>query len=375
MKMDKMALKRLTASDLTFFKWHFENQKAGNQKALNLSRNVFIDKLYPSLIEYLEERGTAKIPVTLYMYGPGTISEPVVLQRKILKSGSYKNWRLNGEFVYPPEDNPERFNILKPDDIILMGFEGITCPTALHIDYLSNNIDDDQTLNRLLSEFIGTPRGNMKEISHDELKDIVKIANPNVGHPIFRYILGEDIIETAMGDSEARLRVFRNSGRVMSAEELKVAQQKADEIGKRGEELIDLYLQNKKNGGEILDYEWSSNNNAVAPYDFKVKNNDGQEILVDVKTTLNSFTAPLHISMAEIRTMSLAPEEYVIYRVFELNDEGGKLIISSHMREYADRLILLFNDVPVGTKVDSVSCLPETLNFNNEIKLFYDYEE
>lgn len=36
----KIAVKKLTASDLTFFEWHFKNRNAGNQKAINLNRNV-----------------------------------------------------------------------------------------------------------------------------------------------------------------------------------------------------------------------------------------------------------------------------------------------------------------------------------------------
>ena len=47
--MDKLALKRLTASDLTFFEWHFKNRNVGNQKAINLNADVFSDQLYPAL--------------------------------------------------------------------------------------------------------------------------------------------------------------------------------------------------------------------------------------------------------------------------------------------------------------------------------------
>ena len=39
--LKKLAVKRLTASDLTFFVWHFRNQPAGNQKAINLNADVF----------------------------------------------------------------------------------------------------------------------------------------------------------------------------------------------------------------------------------------------------------------------------------------------------------------------------------------------
>ena len=40
--LKKLALKRLTASDLTFFEWHYRSRNAGNQKAINLNTDVFI---------------------------------------------------------------------------------------------------------------------------------------------------------------------------------------------------------------------------------------------------------------------------------------------------------------------------------------------
>ena len=45
--INKLALKRLTASDLTLFEWHFNYRNAGNQKAINLNADVFKDQLYP----------------------------------------------------------------------------------------------------------------------------------------------------------------------------------------------------------------------------------------------------------------------------------------------------------------------------------------
>ena len=49
--MSKLALKKLTASDLTLFEWHFRNRNAGNQKAINLNADVFVQQLFPALPE------------------------------------------------------------------------------------------------------------------------------------------------------------------------------------------------------------------------------------------------------------------------------------------------------------------------------------
>jgi len=47
----KLALKRLTASDLTLFKWHFQTHPAGKQKAFILDAGVLVTELLPRLGE------------------------------------------------------------------------------------------------------------------------------------------------------------------------------------------------------------------------------------------------------------------------------------------------------------------------------------
>ena len=98
--LDKLALKRLTASDLTFFEWHFRNHNAGNQKAINLNADVFIDQLYPALDAIVRDRHN-KLGIDLWIAGPGA-ADPVNLQRKIIKGAAYKNWRLDGGVCLQP---------------------------------------------------------------------------------------------------------------------------------------------------------------------------------------------------------------------------------------------------------------------------------
>ena len=72
--MRRLALKHLTRSDLTLFRWHFENENAGRQKAINLNADVFIEALYPALPPLAQERD-GRLPIDLYIYGPGMASE------------------------------------------------------------------------------------------------------------------------------------------------------------------------------------------------------------------------------------------------------------------------------------------------------------
>lgn len=368
-------MKKLTASDLTFFKWHFENNNAGNQKAINLSRNVFIDVLYPSLPDVIAERSDGKIPITLYTYGPG-LAEVYPLQRKIIKTHAYKNYRLNGEFIFDPEEAPDRFNSLKPSDVAVMGFEGNVYPTALHIAYLAANLDTDKSLCEAILGYIGNQRGGMKEITLDALIDLVQKTNPVDSHPIRRFILDTDLIQAVQGDAEAKLRAFKGSGRTMSKQELISAKQRADETGNAGEELVASYLEMCMKRQNLRGYEWVSSENAIAPYDFCITDNSSVRSVLDVKTTSGGFSAPLHISMAEVITMANIPERYDLYRVYDLNGQSGKLRIAKDMRDFAKSLTGVFSGLPKGVRVDGISVDPSVVPFaDDEENLFFPTDD
>ena len=68
--MAKLAVKRLSASDLTFFEWHFRHGNAGNQKAINLNANVFKDDLYP-VVDVVAQNSNDRLGVDLWIAGPG----------------------------------------------------------------------------------------------------------------------------------------------------------------------------------------------------------------------------------------------------------------------------------------------------------------
>lgn len=359
-----MALKKLTHSDLTFFKCYYSNQgeKPSKQKALNLNSDVFVDELYPDL-----RRSTAdtKLPVTLQIFGPG-LEGVHTLQRKILKSKGSKNWRLNGELIYSPEDNLKRYDSLRPGDIALIGFEGNICPTITFIDFLSVSVDDDNEIYTALDGILTAP---MQTITSSQLMEVISQINPPANHPIYRFLLTEDLIEAVEGDAEAILRVYKRSGAAMSSEELAASKQKAAYIGSKGEELVSQYFQHLLEEGLIISFEWTSRENAVAPYDFKIVNTDNSVNLLDVKSTAGKFENKFHISRAELLTMSNDSEQYDLYRVYELTENSGKLKITLNMHSFAKQLLEELDHLPAGVTVDSISCTPELLNFSDSIEL------
>ncbi len=330
--MNKMALKRLTHSDLTFFKCYYSAQgdKPSKQKALNLNSNILVDILYPELKNATGD----KVKVTLHIYGP-SMEDVHTLQRKILKSQGSKNWRLNGELIYSPEDNLDRYDCLHPGDIALMGFDGEPIPKTVYIDFISQRNEDDKYLYQELDE----------------------------------------LIAAVEGDAEAVLHVYRHTGRQMSSEELNLFKQRADDIGRQGEDLVFRYLNGLRTQEEIQDFEWISSENAIAPYDFQIIERDGTKRKLDVKSTTSDFSTKFHVSRAELITMAESTESYDLYRVYDLGDESGKLRIARDMKTFAEKILDKLQVLPAGVKIDSISCQPEQLEFCDPIDLYAESEE
>ena len=370
--MEKMALKKLTHSDLTFFKCYYsaQGENPSKQKALNLSSDILVGELYPEL---KKKNADEKLGVDLYIYGPG-IKDAYILRRKILKSRGSKNWRLNGELVCSPEDDPERFDCLIPGDMALIGFTGEIYPAAVFIDFISSRCEDDEELYSMLAARV--PAG-MQRIKYEELKDITASLNLPSEHPVHRFMLDEDLASAIEGDSDAIMRVYTHSGVVMSSEELTEVNRLNSRIGSLGEELVSQYLSHLVADGTILDYEWTSRENAVAPFDFKVEEVDHSVKFVDVKSTTGDFERKIHISYPELKTMAQSAEEYNLYRVYQLTEDQCKLRVSGNMKSFARGLIDKLDSLLPGIFIDSISCSPQTLEdmFGEPITLTPERDE
>lgn len=360
----KIAIKRLTASDLTFFEWQFRHHNAGNQKAINLNADVFIDQLYPLLPTIVTEKG-GKIPISIHIYGPGFDNE-FSLQRKIIKFGSYKNWRLNGEFIYNPPDNSSRFNSLSPGDIAIFDFTGELYPVDAKIVLIARAISQDQSLHEVFDQILDVKK--MVAITRLVLKELITKAGVQEEHPINELIMDVVLEDAALGGCDGARRLFsRPSGRKTSQEELKEARKNADATGRLGEEYIYNYLAGLKKQNLIENFEWVSDINAVSPYDFSIEQ-DGKKIFVDVKTTRGDFDNVIHVSLNEIRQM-ICENNYELYRVYGIDEGSPKLSISSDLNIIKNLFNIIEKNMPKGISPDSFSISTSVLNFKTPIIL------
>lgn len=362
----KLAIKRLTKSDLTFFEWHVRNEPAGKQKAVNLNANVFVRRLYPSL-PVIAEAKSGRLALDLFLYGPGLQGE-YNLQRKIVKHGAYKNWRLNGEVIFNPEDSPNRFNSLKEGDFVIFDFLGDLLPTSARAVFISKSAPEDRGLHSQIETVLG--QNSMAACTASELAELIERAAPAEAHPVNELVLDAALEDAALQGIQGTTRLLRRrSGRKLSRQDLKVALEKTDDTGWRGESFVNAYLGKLKGESRICAFEWDSYENAIAPNDFSVKVDEKSSFLVDVKSTTGDFDCPIHVSASELLAMRESPFRYDLYRVFQMGESSATVRIAENLRTLAKVVLDVFEALPRGVTPDSVSVKPSTLTFGDPIEI------
>ncbi len=330
----KLAIKRLTASDLTFFEWQYR-KSASKQKAINLNADVFVDRLYPGLSDPSSPR---RLPVDIFIYGPGLEGE-YNLQRKVLKPVGSKNWRLNGEFVLNPDDSPQRFNSLEANDFVVFDFSDGMLPVSINMVFIANAVSEDREIHSSLDQFLGAD--GMLGLSPSQLEAVVSRVASAREHPIYKLSLDTDSLDpdledVALGGSQGRERLLsRPSSRKISREDLQKAKENADHIGRHGEQYVNEYFTKLEEEGKVRSFEWVSDDNSISPYDFRV-NEETSVILVDVKSTQGEFK---------------------------------RLRISKDVRKFAKSVLEALEHLPSGVFSDSVSFAPTLLSFEDPMTI------
>ena len=323
----QFALKKLTRSDLTFFEYQFRRQNAGNQKSINLNADVFVELLFP-YARTIAAGQPLQFPVRLQIYGPGLRRTPDNKTRKVIAAGGrQKNWRLNGEFVPDPEDDPSRYHRLAADDLAVFAFEESRfqpVPETIALVLVSQAETYDAQVLADLRAFLGTAR--MTVLPTFELAKVS--ASAPADHPIRELLdieMDVALEEAALGSVNAiRTLTAKPSARRMTAAALVKARAGAESNGRAGEELMNVYLQQAAAARRIQSFRWVSEENAIAAWDFEVVELDGILIRIEVKSTSGGFDRPIHISQNEVLTAAAADAPRTdLYRVFALGDDGA----------------------------------------------------
>lgn len=360
----RLAIKRLTKSDLTFFEWHFRHRNAGNQKAINLNADVFKQKLFP-MVDVVASESNDRLGVDLWIggsAGAGIIN----LQRKIIKGSSYKNWRLDGEFIHDPEGDPGRFRILEPGDVVAFGFEGKLAPHTVTIILLAKAAPEDKPVLDQLDQLLD--RRPMLEVTPDQLRAACRRASVADSHPISRLLTDEDIVEASVGIWPAVEQILRVRERIVTPQDFQKGRESAEETGMLGEQLVARYLEDLCDAGGITDYEWTSSQNAIAPYDFHVCRDESWEKW-EIKTTTGNFSRSYYLPRSELFAMAYGDEHYRVGRVYGADQKGARMRLSGDLTMLGREILNSCGGFPSGVEVNGVTVSPTEDQFGEDIAL------
>ncbi|MBW4095967.1 MAG: hypothetical protein HIU81_11665 [Acidobacteria bacterium] len=372
----KIAIKRLSVSDCRLFGDIFQRSGGSGQKGINLNGDVMTGQLYPNL-SATAALNDNRIPLPISIFGPASKGANE-LTRKIVKSPSSKNWRLNGEIIPGPATDPTRYNDIRPGDLAVMAFNGETSPIEMNLIIISQASTADTHLHTALTALFGNK--SMVAVKPAKIAELAIGAYVPETHPI--YIAAADpemdaaIEDAAQGGIEGVRKLLANKGgKKLSGSDFAKAKAEAEQTGQDGEGLVKGYLATQVSTGYLASYTWTSSENPVSPFDFDTLTVSGERTLIDAKATRGAFKNVIHFSLAEIIEAS-GPVPYRIYRVYELNDDGGKLRISDEIRPLADQLKAIHEKhMPSGIRVDGFSVATSTLNWGEEKYVMWPEED
>lgn len=360
--MTQFALKRLSNSDLTLLAPQFELRPDVRQKAINLNASVFVEGVYPGLATI----AVSRIPVDINLFGPG-LATLLNLQRKIVKSPGSKNWRLNGETIHNPIHEPARFQSLQEGDFAIFEFSDGVMPRTMTIILIAQNIAEDKELHAELTKVADSR--SMMLLSSELLAQVLATARISSEHPAYQFSsqTEEDFENIAWGGSPLLTRT--RTPIKMTSEQLLRARENVRQIGEQGELFINHYLEMIQHKNLIGQFEWSSADNAISLYDFRVTETNGNTVLLDVKATRGEFERPIHISLGELQQMKSGLQRYDLYRVYNMNEREAQLRITHNIGTVAAEILESLSRLPYDVSIDAISISPDKLLFNEVIHI------
>lgn len=148
--------------------------------------------------------------------------------------------------------------------------------------------------------------------------------------------------------------------------------------GKKGEELIAIYLDILKFEKQISSYKWINQTKETGyPYDFEINTIGGDLIYTDVKTTSYTFEQAMIFSKNEMAFIKQSAN-YHVYRVFDLKDENPALRICENISTLSNTLVsnisafeteIYKSEIKLNSLKFAIAPTNKLLNFNDKIIL------
>jgi hypothetical protein len=356
-----LALKKLKPTDLSFFKTHFSHAPQSKQKGFNLDSKVMQrEGFFPALKALLDPMPRKAAHVDLVFFGPG-LAPAHSLARKVKIDA--KNLRLNGELVHDPEEEPDRYSQLIEGDFAVMEFGGDAVPDSVKVVLVTASNARDAALHKVFSKILPSSDDSMTALSEEALQAAIEEAQPHARHPIRNWLDPVLLEEIGNGDSEAMAQVNKLLPRQgVSPEAFKATKEAAARNGQLGEELLKQYLESSAPHG-VTSHEWTSQINAISPYDFSLTMATDELRHAEAKSTSGPFSTRLYLSTAEIRHALGSGVPYDIYRLYNVTEVSAEMRVARDVKARLQEVMDSLARVPVGVNVDSLSFEPDYFAF------------
>lgn len=372
----KIMLKKVRSSDLSLFRSYFKNNPTAKQKGFNLDSDILGRTFFPALKYLLNPLPKKAVHVDLTIFGPG-LAAAHTLARKIKIDA--KNFRLNGELVDSHPEHPNRYDPMAPGDFAIMEFIGNTIPEIVNVVMISANQVEDASIYGQLQNFLPNENDSSCILSHEDIEGIIKISDPLPDHPIRQWLDYVLLEELGSGDQQAAetLNNLRR-GRGISLLDLKASKDAAEKTGRLGEEFLDSYL-----GGVptltslkgLINHEWVAQINAISPFDFLLRYEDGSHRHADAKSTSGGFSNNIYISTAEINHAINSGVPYDIFRLYEVTEISAKIKVARDIRSKLIPVQKALTEFPDGVRVDSISFSPSFFDFEDGVGAMYSFHD
>lgn len=187
--------------------------------------------------------------------------------------------------------------------------------------------------------------GVLNQYCHFDSLGATEIRIVHVGGVHFSYILGfvrmrlENVSVNLQKDLELTAEIESDNPKFKDSD-VKKAKSYIQDLGRKGEEFVNEFLDKEKFEKRVTDYEWANKSSEVGkPFDFHIHYSSGQEQWMDVKTTEHEFEQAIIVSKNEIRFIAGKKNpEYSIYRVYSKSETEARLRVCTGCLRYIQKL-------------------------------------
>ncbi|GGK64898.1 protein NO VEIN domain-containing protein [Amphritea balenae] len=327
----ELFVKRLSASDATFIDSFFIRSNADTSKKKK-QKAIVIPK--PQIVElspvFASLPRSEVIHIDTCFYGPLGNTAAI---RKAANIGKHsKDWRLQHCIIHE-SDAPGRFDTIDTGDIFI--FELFTEDENFRANavLVSQTASEDSAAYSALNSLLGSKTSTL--ISRESLADSLPTRDQE--HAI-SIVLNESFDDPQDKDHNTQIT---SGSRKISKKAFESMQRRNNEIGDKGEDIIDQWLSTHPyiSGKKITRHVWESKINHCAQFDFRATTDTNEEIRLEVKSTTGTLNAPFYVSIGELENMATNLEKTFICRVYALSNETSEIAISGQTQTHAQTIL------------------------------------